>query len=373
MKKLLLSIAAVLAFAYTSEAQLTTQASFGSGIQITGTDANKNQTFATKINMRIQPRYDGMYVDADGSDYMDRWYVRRGRIKAAGWAFSKNIEFKMQYDMVGGNVLDALVKFKVADNTKIWFGQGKLNGNRESNISSQKLQFVDRSMLSSKFTLDRDAGVGLEHKIKAGENFVIKEKVSIAQGDGINNKSFSNGHAYTGRIEILPLGEFTKKGDYSGGDLKREKKPKLAIGVSYDMNTKSVKERGQKGDAVADSLVSDLSTLFADFMFKVNGFSLMGEFATREVADDFAQGTYYTGSAINVQAGYLFKNNFEVAGRVSMLSPDKEVGDDISEVTIGLSRYIVGHNLKIQSDFGIIQEDNSDDEFMFRLQMEVAF
>ena len=53
--------------------------------------------------------------------------------------------------------------------------------------------------------------------------------------------------------------------------------------------------------------------------------------------------------------------------------PDKEVGDDINEFTLGLSRYIVGHNLKIQSDFGIIQEDNSDDEFMFRLQMEVAF
>lgn len=374
MKKLILSVIVIASFAFSAQAQISSQSSFGNGFQITGTDANGSETFSTKINMRIQPRYDGMYIDTEGADYMDRWYVRRARIKAGGWAYSKNIEFKMQFDMVAGNVLDALVIFKIANNTKLWFGQGKLNGDRETIMSSQKLQFVDRSMLSSKFTLDRDAGIGLEHKIKAGENLVIKETLSIAQGDGINNSNYSKGHDITGRIELLPMGEFASKGDYFGSDLKREKKPKLAIGVSYDMNTKSVKERGQKGDAVADSLISDLSTLFADFIFKYNGLSVMGEFASREVADDFAQGTYYTGSAINLQAGYLFKNNFEVAGRYTMVMPDKEVStDDISEITLGLSRYIVGHNLKIQSDFGIITEDNNPDEFMFRLQMEVAF
>jgi hypothetical protein len=47
-------------------------------------------------------------------------------------------------------------------------------------------------------------------------------------------------------------------------------------------------------------------------------------------------------------------------------------------LTFGLSRYIRGHSLKIQTDFSIITETDQnsreeDKEFMFRFQVEMAF
>ena len=48
-------------------------------------------------------------------------------------------------------------------NFEIWFGQGKLPGNRERVISSGNLQQVDRSLLNSLFTIDRDFGFQLRH------------------------------------------------------------------------------------------------------------------------------------------------------------------------------------------------------------------
>ena len=63
-------------------------------------------------------------------------------------------------------ILDAVIKWEFAKNTTLWFGQTKLPGNRERLVSSQKLQFVDRSLLNSKYNLDRDIGIQLHHKWK---------------------------------------------------------------------------------------------------------------------------------------------------------------------------------------------------------------
>jgi hypothetical protein len=83
---------------------------------------------------------------------------------------------------------------------------------------------------------------------------------------------------------------------------------------------------------------------------------------------------FYTGKAISWQAGYLFKNNFEIAGRVTNVTPEKITGNrDNDQYTLGISKYFVGHSLKIQSDVTFIQEANRDDVLMTRVQVELAF
>ena len=52
-----------------------------------------------------------------------------------------------------------------------------------------------------------------------------------------------NGYQYTGRIEFLPMGEFTGKGDYYGADLAREKTLKMAIGITADYNNNAFRRR----------------------------------------------------------------------------------------------------------------------------------
>tara|TARA_Y100001954_G_scaffold238766_1_gene308170 strand:- start:2960 stop:3832 length:873 start_codon:yes stop_codon:yes gene_type:complete len=289
---------------------------------------------------------------------------------------------------------------------EVWIGQTKLPGNRERVISSQKLQFVDRSLVNSRYNIDRDMGIQFRNKFNIG-SIATRQALAISQGEGRNrtNKKDpnpANGFEYTGRVEVLPFGDFTGKGDYFSSDLKREETPKASIGVTYDMNMNAARTGGNLGsyiqdsnDLVIDSALCNLNTILADVMFKYKGFSLLSEYANKtldgerivvEEFDEFGNvisssilNNYYTGTGLTVQAGYLLENNLEPAIRYTTITPELESGRDLQEmITLGLSRYIVGHSLKIQTDFSLITEtdqvtNESDKEYMFRFQVEMAF
>jgi hypothetical protein len=379
MKKsiVLLFIASV----YSASSQDITNNRFGKGLINVFA---KDSSWSSKVAFRYQTRYEGNY-DLVDSDYTGRAFVRRARIKGNGFAFSPKITYKFEYDVANGYVLDAVVKWNFTGNWTVWFGQTKLPGNIERVFSSQKLQLVDRSLLNSKFTLDRDAGAQLRHHFKLGNTFLVREIFAVSQGEGLNDKSKSTGNGYTGRIELLPFGNFTKKGDYFAADLKREKTPKLMLSATYDFNQNAMLSRGQKGDYLVGDL-ENLQTLFIDAHFKYQGFSFFGEYVDRKTSDgspllenSFVDGEsidecYYTGESINLQLGYLMKNNWEIAGRYTNVNAnDLYDNNDLNQYTIGFSKYVVGHNLKVQTDFSYTTEQGENDKLLFRLQTEFNF
>ncbi len=73
-----------------------------------------------------------------------------------------------------------------AKNWELWAGQTKLPGNVERVVSSANLQFIDRSILNSRFNIDRDLGFQIRHKSAWGNNFITKEKFALSQGEGRN-------------------------------------------------------------------------------------------------------------------------------------------------------------------------------------------
>ena len=379
MKKfiVLLFIASV----YSASSQDITNNRFGKGLINVFA---KDSSWSSKVAFRYQTRYEGNY-DLVDSDYTGRAFVRRARIKGNGFAFSPKITYKFEYDVANGYVLDAVVKWNFTGNWTVWFGQTKLPGNIERVFSSQKLQLVDRSLLNSKFTLDRDAGAQLRHHFKLGNTFLVREIFAVSQGEGLNDKSKSTGNGYTGRIELLPFGNFTKKGDYFAADLKREKTPKLMLSATYDFNQNAMLSRGQKGNYLVGDL-ENLQTLFIDAHFKYQGFSFFGEYVDRKTSDgspllenSFVDGEsidecYYTGESINLQLGYLMKNNWEIAGRYTNVNAnDLYDNNDLNQYTIGFSKYVVGHNLKVQTDFSYTTEQGQNDKLLFRLQTEFNF
>ena len=379
MKKfiILLFIASV----YSASSQDITNNRFGKGLINVFA---KDSSWSSKVAFRYQTRYEGNY-DLVDSDYTGRAFVRRARIKGNGFAFSPKITYKFEYDVANGYVLDAVVKWNFTGNWTVWFGQTKLPGNIERVFSSQKLQLVDRSLLNSKFTLDRDAGAQLRHHFKLGNTFLVREIFAVSQGEGLNDKSKSTGNGYTGRIELLPFGNFTKKGDYFAADLKREKTPKLMLSATYDFNQNAMLSRGQKGNYLVGDL-ENLQTLFIDAHFKYQGFSFFGEYVDRKTSDgspllenSFLDGEsidecYYTGESINLQLGYLMKNNWEIAGRYTNVNAnDLYDNNDLIQYTIGFSKYVVGHNLKVQTDFSYTTEQGENDKLLFRLQTEFNF
>jgi hypothetical protein len=390
-------------------AQEISDTSFGKGLI---NFVAKDSSFSIKFAPRFQVRSISSW-DYDGNQYGSpehNFIVRRSRLKFDGFAYSTKLKYKLELglsnrDISGANqfnrntpryILDAVIMWNFAGNWELWAGQTKLPGNVERVVSSANMQLVDRSLLNSRFNIDRDVGIQIRHKTKLGKDFLMREKFSISQGEGRNvTEGNEGGLQYTARLEFLPFGTFKSKGDYSQSDLKREEKPKLMMGFTYNYNQDAVRERGFAGNYMFNNdgsslYETDQTTIFADAMFKYKGFSFMGEYAKRTADEEVAtnaDGTLatdadgnptgdivLTGNALNLQAGYLFKNNYEVVGRYTGTNYES-ITNTLPErqYTIGFNKFVVGHKLKVQSDISYTTVDGNEDNITFRLGFDIHF
>ena len=400
MKSKITPLIVFLIFGITLYSQEISDTRFGKGmINFTAKDSSFSVKFAPRIQIRSQTSW-----DYNGSNYTSpehNFLIRRARLKFDGWAYSPKLKYKIELglsnrDIAGANqfnrntpyyILDAVIMWNFYENFELWAGQTKLPGNVERVVSSANMQLIDRSLLNSRFNIDRDMGIQLRHYDNLGNDFIIREKIAVSQGEGRNlTEGNQGGLQYTGRLEFLPFGEFKSGGDYSQSDLVREVSPKLMIGVTYDFNQDAVKTRSNLGSYMflADGSLykTDITTLFVDTMFKYKGFSFMGEYANRDAENPVAKeqdGTetgdiVLIGSAFNLQAGYLFKSNFEVAGRYTNTNYEKITGRlGEEQYTLGVSRYIVGHKLKVQSDVSYTTLEGNKDNIEFRLGFDLHF
>lgn len=368
-----------------SFAQINYDGSFGKGINFKTNDGS----FGLKIGIRVQPRWDYVYNE-NTTEFEQQAWVARGRMKFDGFMVNPDLRYKIEFDVVGGYVRDAMVKYRFAKHSDIWFGQGKLPGNRERVVSSGNLQFVNRSIFNDAFNLDRDVGIQFHHFFEVGDKFIIRDIYAVSTGNGIKNKTYKPAPSLTAKIELLPFGFFTKKGDYTGADLQREKTLKMAIAFSADYNMDSYKTNSHIGLILDDT--RDLLTLNADILLKLKGWSFITEVGMRSAPNasavvfndaNVATDAYYTGWGFNTQTGYLFKNNWELSLRYATIHPEDDLVDkdnnsvsyytQITDHTLGVSKYIVGQKLKIQADVTYRDKLDSDNLVLGRLQMEIHF
>lgn len=363
----------------------------------------KDSTFSVRFAPRMQARFNTQW-EHNGDAYSSgeqNFSIRRARLKFDGFAYSPKLKYKIELgisnrDVSGATqfnrntpriILDAVIMWNFYENFELWAGQTKLPGNVERVVSSANLQLIDRSLLNSNFNIDRDVGVQLRHETNLGGDFWTREKIAISQGEGRNiTEGNEGGLQYTGRLEFLPFGKFASKGDYSQGDLKREQTPKLMVAVNYDYNNNAVKTRSNLGSYMfledGSLFETDITTFFADAMFKFKGFAVMTEYASRDAdtpialeADGTPTGDIVrVGNAFNAQASYLFKNNYEITGRYTTTdykSVTARAPED--QYTLGVSKYIVGHKLKVQGDVSYSTLDGNEDNIMLRTGFELHF
>lgn len=378
----------------------------GKGLTVTAPD----NSASLKLGIRIQPLLAVNYQDFESFTNPSleevQMTIRRARVKFDGFVFNPNWVYKFELALgnrnIGGTgpetslgariILDAVIKYQFAKNTYFWFGQTKLPGNRERVVSSQKLQLVDRSLANGRYNIDRDMGFQLHGKYALGDK-PLNLALAVSMGEGRNITDFnSGGLEYTARAEFLPLGKFTAKGDYFLSDLAREEKHKISFGATFDYNHNSVRQRGNQGSYIVDEngelYYQSLSTIMADVLWKYKGWSFLGEYFYKTspnpvlMADTGAVpnrlNAFYTGTGFNAQLGYVFKSNWEIAGRYTLVNPDANVDiktGDQTQYTLGVSRYILGHSLKFQTDisysvYELVPESNNN--WQFRFQMEIA-
>ncbi len=321
--------------------------------------------------------------------------IKRLQVKFDGHIYSPRLTYAIQLGFTGhaanarsnsNIVADAILYYRPSAAWSFGLGQTKIQANRAQITSSGLLQFVDRSIVNGEFNADRDFGLFVRYDLPCDDGFAFSVKSSVTLGEGRNwGRSPNGGLVYTRRLELYPLGRFKKKGESSEGDLAHEERVKIMVAGAYSYNRKAMRTHGQHGDLLPDGATRNLHNWYADFLLKYRGFSFCADFMGRTcsdpVFDDEDRTWIYTGWGFNVQAGHMIGKKWETSLRHSMLFPQTEVQPQAgyrrrSQTTAAVSRYIVGHALKVQADisYNHRSRDAKTDypRWLFALQLEMG-
>ncbi|HUH01192.1 MAG TPA: porin [Kofleriaceae bacterium] len=352
-------------------------AGYDKGFFIRGAD----ELFALKLQGRVQVRYS--YEAIDGGEDDSAFEIARARLTAAGHAYSKDIEYKLQVDFGKGNVTlqDFLVDYRLGGgDIYLRAGQWKRPFSRQQITSSGSLELVDRAITDKAFGGSRDIGLALHNDYEtapAGLEWVL----GVFNGTG-DKPSFS------GDVVVDPL---TGEGSVVGGGFSNVPAmfaPMIVTRVGWNNSAKEgYKEADFKGGPLrfgvgASALVEldadedDESSVRGeiDYFAKVSGFSTTGGVyvATAQDDVDFADQSY-AALGFHLQGGYLIDGTYQPAVRVAMVDPD---GDDNNtlELAGGLSVYQFEHGFKWQTDVSLLaHEGSSTNDILVRTQLQLSF
>ena len=346
---------------------------YGSGLGITSPDS----LFRLNIRFRIQSRV-GMELE-NGEVGAVQARVRRLRLRLDGFVYTPKLRYSVQLgfatedietpllDYTPNVLQDAMVYYSPDEHWTLGLGQTKLPGNRERVTSSGDLQLADRSAANGIFNLDRDFGLQAVYVSTLSGKALYTLKGAISTGEGRNWISSPGMHlCYTVRGELLPFGSFANRGDYYQGDLTREESPKLSIGLVYSFNNRALRSAGQRGALLHDP--RDISTYMADALVKYNGWAFFVEWMRRTAPDPVTRDPavpddivfVFKGHGLTLQGSYLFAGDYELVARYVIVKADPEIQDYINRsqhfTTIGFTKYLRGHRLKLQLDATYLDE-----------------
>jgi hypothetical protein len=373
----------------------------GKGVEINSADDN----FQLRIRVRVQMLYSYVHDENLGSNEGDEpeanlndFRLRRARFVFQGHAFGKHNQYKLEIDPLRKDnvVLDYYLDFTKNRDIQVRVGQYKISSNRQRVISSGNLQMVDRSIVNSEFSLDRDMGIDIRSRDFLGKN-KMRYVFGISTGNGLNNPQFTDfSMVYLARLEYLPLGIFR---DMSEVDFARTK-PRLAIGATYSFFQGATRYRGMIGAEFADGGTANYHFAYVDAIFKARGFSAITELSFREGyrknigenditvppgCDPAVDPTCEVldinprnGLGWMLQAGYLVPNTrFEFAARGALIKANSKRGPtsltDRYGTTFSVSYYFARHPFKIQADVSQLWEDTfGEGSTVFRLQLQAS-
>ena len=356
----------------------------------------RNKTFGMTMRARMQSLLE-FDLDEDFHHTMTDAEVKRIRLNFEGYVLSPKLLYSIQLGFApndmktapNGNsnvVRNAILFYKPNSHWNFGVGQAKIKANRAHSTSSSALEFVDRSIVDGQFQLDRDFGFFAESYYTLAASFDVAAKASITMGEGRNwgKSSSQSGFAYTGRLELFPLGSFKGKGEAFEGDYEHEEHPKLMLGGAFSYNDKATRLNGQTGDFLPNSETRSLKSYFADVVFKYRGFAFAADFMGRACSQPLfpnePETTIFVGKGVNVQASYMLPKHWSLALRNATLFADEKIRPAVgykqfNQTTLGITKYLMGHNFKVQADASYNHRTEAIagyDRWQFRFVLEVG-
>ncbi len=335
----------------------------------------------------------GVYKNekTDGTPAVNYMNTRNAYLSISGSMYKEKLSFLLQNNFSNGKpLLDAWIAYSPISNLKISFGQKQtFTNNREMTFFEDQLQFVDRGIFSTAFcNTGREFGMFFEGQL--GKNAVIiKPKFAITSGDGINSFGANSadvdkgGLKYGGRLDILPLGNFKPGNDGYIVDLLHEDKVKILVGTACSLNVGASNKIGEGHgdftfyDNTGKEKLPNYRKFYGDMLIKYKGFSLLTEYiktsaaalegsfvnaaATSPLIPTDVSNYFVLGNGVNIQSGYVTKSGYSLDIKFEKLRKEFNNNNSLlvnqDAYTFGLTKYIKGHNLKIQTSFTSLNQE----------------
>jgi phosphate-selective porin OprO/OprP len=329
-----------------------------------------------RINNRVQLRFteelpdETVTLPGTGGAGEDRpsFRIRRAKLKIDGWFYKTWLLYELQLNWPavtttnnpGAILEDANINWDLTRGERkfmVKFGQYKVPFGRQQLTSSGSQQLVDRSQVSDQYARGRDLGLQLWGAAFGNK---VEWRVGAFNGNGLTRSSNDNDtFQYNARVMfqpsgVLPLG--TGLGNsgplFSEADFESTDKPIWAVAANFEHND-------FHRTTTAVDLKDDVWAF--DYTFKFKGFSSVGEVHLREREPEPAPGApaaKFDSNGWFIQAGYLIgkARQWEVAGRYGTFDPTSLRGGDLQrEVRGGVNYYYNRHALKVQADFGQLE------------------
>ncbi|MFZ6051825.1 hypothetical protein [Halocola ammonii] len=394
MKRIILLSAAILLASLFAKAQENseneTSFELGSGVNF---DLNDG-AYKFKLSGMMQPYYAFEQVGDEDPDYF--FNSKRTYLNFGGEAVEEKVSFFFQVDFTQPEpLLDAWIKYNPFGEFNVTVGQMQnISNNREMLHMEDHLTFPDRSLLSTSLSnTGRELGLFIDNTF-GDENFAVIPHISVTSGDGRNSFGADSrdvdlgGLKYGARIDLFPLGMFTKGNEGQVADLMHEESPKVLLGAAASYNDGASNTVGEGHgdyflyDAAGEVQLPDYRQLYFDILAKYKGFSVLGEYAIATAtsldgsfvdptATEFLRPTqisqYLTlGTAYNAQLGYVTKSGYALDLRYSALTPEfgdneMSVAAETTAMTVGFSKYFKENALKIQAAVTTLDNERMED------------
>jgi len=257
--------------------------------------------------------------------------IDKVRVEISG-DLGQDYSYKISFEGSSGTVetRDAYVSWKMAESVKGTMGQFKKPFLRSSLISDQNLLFYERTAVGDFFDV-REPGMMFNGNFDTIEWWLA----------GQNNSEKDSDFNYTARViaNLMGAGIGKVEGAYGAGD-----ETNLMIGISF----------------ADDQNLDDGQTFGGEVALTSGPFSLAGEVVSFDngTSDSFPSksgGDLHYGSnnsfvssdpsdntPFDISGSYLFTDVYEGAVRYESADDD----DSTEAFTVGVNRYIEGHNIK---------------------------
>lgn len=333
--------------------QAQPSAGWDNGFYIAAPDNSFRMQLLGQVQFRHVLAIQDNTADASSDDITNGFEVSRFRLGVKGHV----VDPSWQYFFWGGHgadgswlPLDVWIRKQVDDNWWIQAGQFKTPLWKEWLISETRQQFVERSLLNYEFWGVYTEGVNVGYDdgplhalVSINDGLSASGAPAGVVGGGITspwNEADVVGVAVTSRVEYLLAGDWGRTADFEAWS-DRELMAVVGGAMHY--------QHGDWHSSGGDE--GQVLRWTADVMTEWRGVNLFAAVIGNHVTDlDLGPDVNQYGAL--VQAGWFMVEDLELMARYEWGDSDTAGENDLSIITLGVSRFFAGHRLKWTTDVG---------------------